>query len=280
MNNSTSKKRGVIYVRVNASVASAYSSDNSVERQISECKEKMKRDNVEEVHAPIIDVTSTKNAQNNGLMDVLKLAENGSIDYLYTIELDRISRDSMALLNFLFKLRGCNVTVATPFQIYDIKKIEDLIYITVKAYAAENQIEIRRNTSLKNRIQRFKNRVWVSGIPPGFEKKEKWITKSPGWEPVINAVFNLFLENKNDEAVRENVNETFRDFLKQPLTRQQIREILRNPLYIGKPQLGGAVIEKAFPATVVEDPNLRFVTDELYAKAQEIIVAIDAKYSL
>ena len=280
MNNSTSKKRGVIYARVNASVASAYGSDNSVERQISECKEKMKRDNVEEVHAPIIDVTSTKKAQNNGLMEVLKLAENGRIDYLYTSGLDRISRDSMVLLYFLFKLRGCNVIVVTPFQIYDIKKIEDLIYITVKAYAAENQIKIRRNTSLKSRIQRFKNRIWISGIPPGFEKKEKWITKSPDWEPVINALFNLFLENKNDKAVRENINETFRDFLKQPLTRQQIKKILRNPLYIGKPQLGGAAIEKAFPATVVDDPNLRFVTDELFAKAQEIIAANDAKYSL
>jgi len=279
MNNSTSK-RGVIYARVNASVASAYGSDNSVERQISECKEKMKRDNVEEVYAPIIDVTSTKKAQNNGLMEVLKLAENGSIDYLYTIELDRISRDSMALLYFLFKLRGFNVTVVTPFQIYDIKKIEDLIYVAVKAYAAENQIEIRRKTSLKSRIQRFQKRIWTSGIPPGFEKKEEWITKSPGWEPVITALFNLFLESKNDEVVRENVNATFRDFIKKPLTRQQIREILRNPLYIGKPQLGGAVIEKTFPATVVDDPNLRFVTDELFARAQETIAANDAKYSL
>jgi hypothetical protein len=97
---------------------------------------------------------------------------------------------------------------------------------------------------------------------------------------VINAVFYLFLENKNDIAVRENINETFRDFLKQPLTRQQIKKILRNPLYIGKPLLGGAGIEKAFPATVVDDPDLRFVTDDLFAKAQEIIAANDAKYFL
>ncbi len=71
------------------------------------------------------------------------------------------------------------------------------------------------------------------------------------------------------------LSETF----KKPLTRQQIREILSNPLYIGKPQLDGAVVEKAFPATVADDPNLRYVTDELFAKAQEIIAAKSAKTS-
>ena len=279
MNNSPSKKRGVIYARVNAS-ASTHGSGNSIEHQISECKEKMKCDNVEEIHAPITDVTSTKNTQSSGLMEVLKLAENGSIDYLYTIELDRISRDSVALLYFLFKLRGCNVTIATPFQIYELKKIEDLISIALKAYSAENQIEIRRNTTIESRIRAFTNHVWHIAIPLAYEKKEKWIAKSPGWEPIIDEVFNLFLKYENYGMVCRTINETFRDFLKKPLTQQQIREILRNPLYIGKPQLGGAVIEKTFPATVVEDPNLRFVTNELYAKTQEIIAAKNAKYSL
>ena len=266
-------KRGVIYARAKSGAS------ESIDSQIKLCKEKMKADNVKEVHAPITDLISAKDTQSSGLMEVLKLAENRRIDFLYTSGLDRISRDSLLLLHFLSKLRGYNVTVVTPFQIFDIKKLEDLMSMAVKAYSAENQIEIRRNTSLKYRIQRFKNRIWISAIPPGFEKKEKWITKSPGWEPVIDALFNLFLENKNYEVVRENVNETFRDFIKKPLTRQQIREILRNPLYTGKPQLGGAVIEKTFPTTIVDDPNLRFVSDELFAKAQEIIAAIDAKYS-
>lgn len=270
----SANKKGVIYAKAKSGAS------ESINSQIKLCREKMKADTVEEVHAPITDPVSANDTQSSGLMDVLKLAENKSIDFVYTSGLDRISRNSMVLLNFLSKLRGYNVTVVTPFQIFDIKKLEDLIFIAVKACATENQIELRRNTSLKSKIQRFKNRIWISGIPPGYEKKGKWLTKSPDWEPIISAVFNLFLENENDEAVRENVNEAFRDFLKQPLTRQPIKKILRNPLYIGKPQLGGAVIEKAFPAIVVDDPDLRFVTDELFAKAQEIIAAIYAKYSL
>ena len=47
--------------------------------------------------------------------------------------------------------------------------------------------------------------------------------------------------------------------------------MLSNLIYIGKPKLSGAV---------VDDPNLRYVTDELFAKAQEIIAAKNAKYIL
>jgi DNA invertase Pin-like site-specific DNA recombinase len=87
----------------------------------------MKADSVEEVHAPITDLVSANDTQSSGLMEVLKLAENKSIDFVYTSGLDRLSRNSMVLLNFLSKLRGYNVTVVTPFQIFDTKKLEDLM---------------------------------------------------------------------------------------------------------------------------------------------------------
>ena len=270
MNNRPTKKRGVIYAKVNKNT-STHDTFHTIQHQISQCREKMKSDNVEEVHPPITDVTSGKNSQRTGLEEVLKLAESKSIDYLYISEIDRIGRDSQQLLDFILKLRSHDVTIVTPFETLDIKKLSDLIHIAVRAYSAENQTEIRRNTVITSRRQAFINREWNSAIPLAYEKKEKWITKSPGWDPVIDALFNLFLEHKNCGIVCKTMNDHFRGFLKKPLTRHQVKQILRNPLYMGRPKLFGAITEKKFPETVVDDPNLRYVTEDLFAKAQEII---------
>ena len=133
---------------------------------------------------------------------------------------------------------------------------------TKNRYSTKNHIEIRQNASLKSKIQRFISLIWIFAIPLAYEKKEKWIAKSLEWEPVIDAVFKLFLKYENYGVVCRAVNKAFRDFLKKPLTHQQIKHILSNPVYIGKPKFGGAV---------VADSNLRYVDDELFAKAQEII---------
>ncbi|MGA3110960.1 MAG: recombinase family protein [Candidatus Bathyarchaeia archaeon] len=117
----SANKKGVIYAKAKSV---AY---ESIDSQIKLCREKMKADSVEEVHAPITDLVSANDTQSSGLMEVLKLAENKSIDFVYTSGLDRLSRNSMVLLNFLSKLRGYNVTVVTPFQIFDTKKLEDLM---------------------------------------------------------------------------------------------------------------------------------------------------------
>ena len=86
-------------------------------------------------------------------------------------------------------------------------------------------------------------------------------------------MFNLFLKYKNYGLVCRTVNNLFCSFLKKPLKRDQVKRILRNPLYMGKPKLSGAVIAEMFPEAVVDDPSLRYVTEDVFAKAQEIITA-------
>jgi hypothetical protein len=41
-----------------------------------------------------------------------------------------------------------------------------------------------------------------------YDMKGNWIAKSPRYEPIIAAVFNLFPKYENYEAVRKTINET------------------------------------------------------------------------
>jgi DNA invertase Pin-like site-specific DNA recombinase len=52
----------------------------------------MKRDMVEEVHPPITDISSGRNYKRPGLRELIKLAKDRSIDYLYVYDLDRVCR--------------------------------------------------------------------------------------------------------------------------------------------------------------------------------------------
>jgi hypothetical protein len=211
---------------------------------------------------------------------ILALAAAGKFQKLIISEIDRAGRKSLRLLGFLLQLRGYGVTIVTPTQELDIEKLGDFIITAVKAFAAEDQNNIRGYVALRSKVQNFCNRKWNFDVPIAYQKKKKWICKVPGWDPVIDELFTLLLKCKKYGIVCDVVNNHFKDFLKEkPLTRQQIRQILSNPVYKGSPRCSGEVAEEKFPDAVVIDPSLAYVSEETFEKTQKIITAKSAKYS-
>lgn len=104
---SDTKKRGVVYARVNKCA------QDNLGPQILACQAKMKNEMVKEVHAPIIDIGSGTNFEKSGLEELQELARSGSIDYLYISALDRLGRDSLKTLQILKCLEESDVTVKT-----------------------------------------------------------------------------------------------------------------------------------------------------------------------
>jgi len=100
------KKKGVVYARANACMR------HSIHSQVRLCHAKMKNDQVEEIHPPIVDIASGK-SQRHGLQELQKLAENRSIDYLYVCTIDRLGREIVKTLQLLKSLSEADVTVKT-----------------------------------------------------------------------------------------------------------------------------------------------------------------------
>ena len=167
----------------------------------------------------------------------------------------------------------------TPNGELDLEKIGDFIITTAKAFGAEEQNDNRGYYALRSKVQAFQHRRWNLEIPIGYQKKRRWIEKVPGWDPLITQLFTLFVKYENYALVTNIINDKFSGFLRKPLTRQQIRQILENPVYVGKPQYSGSVVEKKFGKVVKTDVHLAYITEDLFEKVQTIIKAKYADYS-
>jgi len=104
----STKKRGVTYARVNGCI-----DNQSLHYQIFLCQEKMRNDQVETVHPPIVDIASGKSLQRSGLEELQKLVKSRSIDYLYISDLSRLGREAIKTLQLLKSLSEADVTVKT-----------------------------------------------------------------------------------------------------------------------------------------------------------------------
>jgi DNA invertase Pin-like site-specific DNA recombinase len=208
-----------------------------------------------------------------GLNKILELAGQGKIQYMLVTSLDRIGRDLIESLDYVRKLRGLGVKIRAAGTETDISTEEGLMNTTILFLSAE--LERRRITrsSTAGRIQSFRTKHWSRPRPPiGYRKgKDGWIEKELTWEPLIKRVYELYLKNANYKVAADIVNREFRAFLQKPLTHQQIRQIICDPVYVGKPQYAGKV--------TVEDPGLAYTDIWTFRRVQEISGRIRRKRS-
>jgi transposase-like protein len=148
----------------------------------------------------------------------------------------------------------------------------DFFAVVIKSFEAQGPNDIRGHYATRSKVLLFRRRKWIFGDPPkGYEEWRGWIRKIPGWDLVIPRIFELYLMYRKYTVVTKKINEEFKAFLKEPISRQQITAILENPVYVGRPRFGGDVVEKDFGDVEVNDPSLIMVPDDLFEKVQAII---------
>ena len=215
---------------------------------------------------------------------ILQLARAGKIKKLIVSDIDRLGRNTFQLMLFLFQLKLYGVTLVTHTEVYDVNDLANLIVVAVKAAGAEDENDTRGRVSQRSNVRKFQNGIWNQGKPPlGYQKKEEWIEKAPGWDPVIKVIFELFKRYKKYNEVTYWVNKLYSEFLKKQighdLTRQQITSILMNPIYVGRPQLMGKVVKEKYSEAerTHGDPNLAYDIKDLFPIVQNIIKVEKAK---
>jgi DNA invertase Pin-like site-specific DNA recombinase len=102
---------GIVYAGANR--WDQESSLGSLPIQVESCREVMERDGVNEVQPPILDLSSGLDFSRRGLRELIKLAKQGRIGYVYTTGLDRLGRDLMKTLNLKYQPEELGVLVRT-----------------------------------------------------------------------------------------------------------------------------------------------------------------------
>ena len=207
-----------------------------------------------------------------GLSEVLDLAKEGKIQLVLVTSLDRIGRDLIESLDYVRKLRGLGVKIMAAGSEADIDTEEGLMIATVQFLSAELENRRRTRSSIAGRIQSFKSKHWGRPIPLGYRKRgDGWIEIELGWSAVIGDLFDAFRRTGSYHSAMDIVNKRHQGVLARQLTRHQAKQILQNPVYMGKPRYGDKVS--------IEDPSLAYVSLETFQAVQEISERIRSRYT-
>jgi DNA invertase Pin-like site-specific DNA recombinase len=244
----------------------------SLEDQEARLRELARKIGVSRIHWFVDAGISGRDFDRRKLNSILDLAEKREIQKLLVAYVDRLGRDSRKLVEFFWDLSDYGVTIQTPEEEIDVKKLEGWLISAIKAWSAQDVNEQRGKSALAGRVRSFTKKRWNRPAPLGYRRREDgWIEKEPGWDPLIKRVYELYLKNANYNATADTVNREFQALLQKPLTHQQIRQIVCDPVCVGKPQFAGKA--------TVEDPNLAYIGAETFRMVQEISGRIRRKRS-
>jgi len=95
------------------------------------------------------------------------------------------------------------------------------------------------------------------------------LEKIPEWGPLVRDAYKLFTNYGSFEKVRRIINERYQSVLSNLLRRDQIRRMLTDPIYAGRPQ---------HLDEIVLDASLAFVSEEEFAQVQGIVNRIHEKH--
>jgi DNA invertase Pin-like site-specific DNA recombinase len=212
---------------------------------------------------------SGENFDKRKISAIMELAEKRLIDELWITWVNRLGRNCRKLLLFCLNLCEEGVTIRTPEKQYDLKDLSSLLMFAIEANEAEQENKRRARTATASKARLFRLKKWNKPVPLGFLKENNWLVKIPEWDSLIKDAYAKLLESGALENVRKFINAKYQEFLPNSLTRSQVRRLLSDPIYAGRPKHLGEV---------VEDNSLSFISTETFLAAQEMLARISSNH--
>lgn len=269
---------GIIYARVSSDKQRSGSDDDnddddtnifdegSIEGQIEELEDIAEQEGIELPYDPIVDeAESGTDFDRDGIQEVFEKSKRKDIDYLLVEKVDRIGRSAAETIYFIYILQSeCNVTLITTRGARDIGETEGLMQATVMSLTAQIQNELRIAKASKERIRGFlKKKNWdcKSRVTPlGYtETDDRWLEVDPSEKPIARDMFKKFAECGTYGATEQYIEEEYGE---EYLEGKQIKTLLQDWVYIGKPRLPESWLENTMYENDLHEPDLHLLRDE------------------
>jgi DNA invertase Pin-like site-specific DNA recombinase len=212
--------------------------------------------------------SGSKGYEKRKMNDILQLRKRGEIDEYWTMRVNRMGREYRRLQYFYLDFSGGGGKIVTLEKEYGLGDLASDLSFVIEAHMAEESNKQRAADAVAGKRRSFLHRHWNKPIPTGY-LKEIWLKKSVTYEPVIREAYRLWLSTQSMERVRRRLNETFCSLLQKPLSRNNVRRILSDSIYIGKPSNLGVVIS---------DSSLAFVDEDTFAASLRIFEVISKRH--
>jgi len=254
-------KRGVIYARVSSEEQKK--SGFSIPSQKRLLEEKMKVDGVVAAHEPIVDAETGRTCEREGLKVLWELGRSGSIDYVYVYDLDRFGRHVVETPYLMYKLREeTGVIVRTIDREYNFTDPIDFLFAVFKSYTGDVESRKIGERTQRGKVEKFRNGKWVGPVPFACRRSTSGELEKVGeLEPIVRKIFETYKEKGDVKEVARVINGLYSKTIGN-FSADQIRRILANPVYAGRPRYG---------KTEFSAPQLSMVAADLFDNVQLLL---------
>jgi site-specific DNA recombinase len=160
----------------------------------------------------------------------------GKFDLVLVTDLDRIGRNLRDFLNIWEIFKENNIKFIAINQNIDTSTITGEALIQQLMVFAELESKMnKQRASQKREFEVTKKGKWYGGtVPLGFDYEQKRLLPNEKEAEVVNLAFDLYLEKKSLGAVAMELNQRgFRTKKGKLFSKESVRTILKNPLYVG-----------------------------------------------
>ncbi|MCD2200804.1 recombinase family protein [Halobacterium sp. KA-4] len=270
----------IIYARVSSQKQAR--EGHSLDTQVEQLKRIAEQEGLSLHCDPIRDEAQTGGSfERDGIQRVFREAQKDAPSYLLVQDVDRIGRAAAETLYFIYILQSeCDVTLITQSGEKDVSSTRGLMQTTLMSLMAQLNNELRMRKAKESAVRSFiENKNWSAYkpvTPLGYEKTDDgWVKKQPEMEPVVQDLFDEFLDCETYQETKRRLEEKYGDVLDG----HRVKTLLQEPAYKGKPQVSANSVGNYEGKRVRDDPELQFVHGERFEKAQRVIEAKNEQYS-
>ncbi|MGH4140559.1 recombinase family protein [Clostridium sp.] len=183
------------------------------------------------------------------LKQMMTDARNGLFDEVIVWKINRLSRKQNDLMNLVDELSKYNVTFRSYSENFETETPMGRFALQMMGSVAE----LERNTIVDNVKMGMKQRAqegnWNGGIVLGYKSvdistgsrknRETHLEIIPEESMIVQRIFNLYANGKGLKAITNQLNhEGYKTKKGNPFNVNGIKDILHNPIYIGKIRFG------------------------------------------
>ena len=177
------------------------------------------------------------------VQELLKDVESGRWKGVLVVEVERLARgDTMDQGRVAKSFKFSNTKIITPIKIYDPNDEFDEEYFEFGLFMSRREYKTINRRLQRGRVSSVKEGKYVGSVAPfGYERvklvKDKGYTLAKNDEaPVVKKIFQLYAYNEIaiNEVVRQLNLVGFKPRKAEKWTISAVKDILSNPIYIGK----------------------------------------------
>lgn len=218
------------------------------------------------------------------LLQLITDVEDGHIDVIWTIDIDRLSRDLQKSFVIFNTLREHKIMLFINDNLYDFENENDELFNNIKLLFAEYERKKIMARSKRGQAEAVRKGICNNVIPCyGYDSVNKYFVINEAEAEVVREIYQMYLAGRSFFAIANELNNrnipTKRTKLNMTMTvtrkKQKVKtddfiwrektvdSLLKQTLYIGKRTYGKDKIE-------ADLPYLRIIEDDVYDAVQVI----------